>query len=677
MKNNKILSTSLSLGLSLALLIGNVSGNVNNVKAKEQGEKKQIYMIQAFSEEKLDEIEHKYSIAETSAVENADSVSTIYLTAQEAKELNENEKNLVVEKDKVMHGLGEKTNFDLTDEQWNLKMIHANEKTETVVKDKIKVAIIDSGIDYSDDIQVAERKNFVPDEDKVSVLYEDGSGHGTSVAGIIAAKDNQVGITGINDNVELYSAKVLDRNNQAPISRVIQAIDWAVEKQVNIINMSLGVSSYSSALHEAVKRAKQKGILVVTAAGNGGKIEYPAAFKETIAVGSIGPDGKVSEASAIGNMLDLVAPGEQILSTSAFEGVMASGGTSMAAPHVTGIASVLWEQDKNVSADFIKYLLCVTAKKLGDETKYGNGIVDLQYALSHYDELKKQYKESKKSQDVFGNSEIDSVNDHDLETFDDVDIVEGRWSKADHQKLADKASSIAGPLTAAELAILKKGIVAQDNYLVYKGTDASTAKYQSLHGYSNYVNAYEYIMKMALKCKKTSFTEAKKVSYINNNTYDVADCKNINNSITAALVKKVLNGSSYDKKNCALVLMGMAMHVVSDTYAHRAYVPGNPYWTHITHSGGADNSTNAIGEKRYKASSYALGEVLAIWNGNCPPSFQEYDLIGIYNHSSSFRLINYNAYSSRCENGIDYSYYASNVKKLSCKYISEGKGAPE
>lgn len=279
MKNKKVLSTSLSLGLSLALLIGNVSGNMNNVKAKEQGEKKQIYMIQASSEEKLDEVEHKYSIAETSAVENTDSVSTIYLTTQEAKELNEKEKNLVVEKDKVMHGFGKKTNFDLTDEQWNLKMIHANEETETVVKDKIKVAIIDSGIDYSDDIQVAERKNFVPDEDKVSVLYEDGSGHGTSVAGIIAAKDNQVGITGINDNVELYSAKVLDRNNQAPISRVIQAIDWAVEKQVNIINMSLGVSSYSSALHEAVKRAKQNGILIVTAAGNGGKIEYPAAFK--------------------------------------------------------------------------------------------------------------------------------------------------------------------------------------------------------------------------------------------------------------------------------------------------------------------------------------------------------------------------------------------------------------
>ena len=101
MKNKKVLSTSLSLGLSLALLIGNVSGNMNNVKAKEQGEKKQIYMIQASSEEKLDEVEHKYSIAETSAVENTDSVSTIYLTTQEAKELNEKEKNLVVEKDKV------------------------------------------------------------------------------------------------------------------------------------------------------------------------------------------------------------------------------------------------------------------------------------------------------------------------------------------------------------------------------------------------------------------------------------------------------------------------------------------------------------------------------------------------------------------------------------------------
>lgn len=608
MKNKKVLSTSLSLGLSLALLIGNVSGNMNNVKAKEQGEKKQIYMIQASSEEKLDEVEHKYSIAETSAVENTDSVSTIYLTTQEAKELNEKEKNLVVEKDKVMHGFGKKTNFDLTDEQWNLKMIHANEETETVVKDKIKVAIIDSGIDYSDDIQVAERKNFVPDEDKVSVLYEDGSGHGTSVAGIIAAKDNQVGITGINDNVELYSAKVLDRNNQAPISRVIQAIDWAVEKQVNIINMSLGVSSYSSALHEAVKRAKQNGILIVTAAGNGGKIEYPAAFKEAIAVGSIGPDGKVSEASSIGNMLDLVAPGEQILSTSAFEGVMASGGTSMAAPHVTGIASVLWQQDKNVSADFIKYLLCVTAKKLGDETKYGNGIVDLQYALSHYDELKKQYEELKKSQNVSDNLEIDSVNEHDLETFDDVDIVEGRWEGNTHLSFATK-------LTGDDLKVLKKGATLQDSASTGLNGKGAHPQFHGYHAhittdknvYVNYIACYVMLSKMAVVyATQKNYADPAQGNWINS-----ADYKALANAIGGGVGKlswkQVLEKYTISQRNKALILYGMAIHTATDSFAHSAVFNN----TRLTDKQGHVTSGDYAGSERLNAAKHVANKLIA------------------------------------------------------------------
>lgn len=83
---------------------------------------------------------------------------------------------------------------------------------------KVKVAIIDSGIDYTSDIDVYLRKNFIPGEDEISVIYEDITGHGTSVAGIIAAKDNEDGITGINPNVELYSARVLDKNLSAPIS---------------------------------------------------------------------------------------------------------------------------------------------------------------------------------------------------------------------------------------------------------------------------------------------------------------------------------------------------------------------------------------------------------------------------------------------------------------------------
>ena len=121
---------------------------------------------------------------------------------------------------------------------WNLLTVNADEISIEAPQEKVKVAIIDSGVDYTEDIDVYVRKNFVPGEDEVSIIYEDICGHGTSVAGIIAAKDNEIGITGINPNVELYSARVLDAEKKAPVSRVVDAIYWAIENEVNIINLS-------------------------------------------------------------------------------------------------------------------------------------------------------------------------------------------------------------------------------------------------------------------------------------------------------------------------------------------------------------------------------------------------------------------------------------------------------
>ncbi|MCH5272551.1 MAG: S8 family serine peptidase [Lachnospiraceae bacterium] len=122
---------------------------------------------------------------------------------------------------------------------WNHQMIQANVTGESA--EKIKVAIIDSGINFSTDLPVAVRKNFIP-EDERSVLYEDPSGHGTAVAGIIAALDNDEGITGINPDVELYSARVLDAKLEAPVERIVETIDWAIEQDVDIINMSFGIA---------------------------------------------------------------------------------------------------------------------------------------------------------------------------------------------------------------------------------------------------------------------------------------------------------------------------------------------------------------------------------------------------------------------------------------------------
>ena len=93
--------------------------------------------------------------------------------------------------------------------------------------------------------------SLVPGEEELSPLFMDGTGHGNSVAGLIAATDNKKGITGINPNVEIYSIRVLDDNNISPVSRVIEGIYMAIEEEVNIINMSFGMDTYSAALEKA------------------------------------------------------------------------------------------------------------------------------------------------------------------------------------------------------------------------------------------------------------------------------------------------------------------------------------------------------------------------------------------------------------------------------------------
>ena len=354
----RIMTFAMVTAMVTFMATGSISSNaVSASAAKVQDTNKENYIIvcsdDAEAEQVIEENESIFVASENKIDEGTLSVS---LSADEVSDLEEEYEEIQVEKDELVSGCSVKTKeeVDEDDTEWNLKMINAQGNKNTAGKhkvkknQKVKVAIIDSGVDYSEDIDVVKRKNFIPGEDEVSVIYEDGSGHGTSVAGIIAAKDNDLGITGINENVELYSAKVLDESNVAPISRIIEAINWAIDEKVNIINMSFGTTTNSQALYNAIKKANDAGILLIASAGNDGIIEYPAKYEEVIAVGSVNAEGELSERSATGEELEVVAPGEQILSTSAFDGVMACGGTSMSAPHVTGVASVLWQKDMNM-----------------------------------------------------------------------------------------------------------------------------------------------------------------------------------------------------------------------------------------------------------------------------------------------------------------------------------------
>ena len=127
------------------------------------------------------------------------------------------------------------------------------------------------------------------------------------------------------------------------MNRLKKAIDWAVENNVNIINISCGVNSVSAKLHSAVKKAYDKGILLVASAGNGGNIQYPAKYEEVMAVGAVTYSGTGAKSGSTRKELEVVAPRQDVTSYGPFGMLTSFSGSSMAAP--------LWQQDLSKSSD--------------------------------------------------------------------------------------------------------------------------------------------------------------------------------------------------------------------------------------------------------------------------------------------------------------------------------------
>lgn len=148
----------------------------------------------------------------------------------------------------------------------------------------------------NDEFEDVIRIDLVPNTIYDSLgIYNDVTGHGTGVAGVIAADKNDKGIIGIAPDVSVYSIRVLDENNEAPISRIIAGIEWAIENDIDVLNMSFGTENYSAQLYNAIRRAYENGIVLVASAGNTGglseQVTYPARFPEVIAVGSCDENG--------------------------------------------------------------------------------------------------------------------------------------------------------------------------------------------------------------------------------------------------------------------------------------------------------------------------------------------------------------------------------------------------
>ncbi|MBR1693684.1 MAG: S8 family serine peptidase, partial [Lachnospiraceae bacterium] len=307
-----------------------------------------------------------------------------------------------------------KTDELLLEDEWNIQMIHADDVT-VEAEDTVRIAVLDSGIDLISEVPVTDSINMVEGEQDLPYYMNDMTGHGTAVGDIICQ---------INPQAEIYSIRILDEQNKATLSRVVDAIYLCIDEKVDMINMSFGTNVRSGILEQAVKDAQDAGILLIAAAGNGGAeggIEYPAAFDGVIAVGAVDTSAVRTEESAVGEQLDLVAPGEQIPAESMFGLCTVVSGTSMAVPHVTGVASVLWQRDKSKSARFIKGLIEETARALGEADEYGSGLVDLEYALASYDEYSEQYEEYEEADsESIETHRIVEPNEAEVLTFEDV-----------------------------------------------------------------------------------------------------------------------------------------------------------------------------------------------------------------------------------------------------------------
>lgn len=292
-------------------------------------------------------------------------------------------------------------NDERFEEQWGLTKINAPEAWDTTQGAGAKIAVLDTGIDSSHpDLadQVVDEYDYYNDD----YVAQDDNGHGTHVAGTVAAiTDNRTGVAGACPDCQLYISKVFGADGNweyGTTARVISALQAARAADVDVVNMSFGIYSLDSALEDEINLTWEAGIVMVASAGNDrqnpaffGQPHYPSTFEHVIAVSATNKQNTPEKDSNWGDWVDVAAPGEGILSTSPQtlpEGstrnteYYSDSGTSMAAPHVSGLAGLLASQ--GLTASEIRDTIETTAVDIDDNGKdpdFGFGLINAEAAV--------------------------------------------------------------------------------------------------------------------------------------------------------------------------------------------------------------------------------------------------------------------------------------------------------
>ncbi|MDD1694590.1 MAG: S8 family peptidase, partial [Methanoregula sp.] len=250
------------------------------------------------------------------------------------------------------------------------------------------VAVIDTGIDYTHpDLAGVYAGGFNVLSNSTDPM--DDNGHGTHCAGILAATGSSNGIYGTAPNISLYGVKVLSDNGTGQVSDVIAGIFWARNNSMKVASMSLGLKEDSQALHDAIDEASNSGVLIVAAAGNSGvasgtgdTMTYPAKYDSVLSVAAVNKYNHRAFWSSTGSHLGVSAPGVNIRSTIPGSAYATYSGTSMAAPHVAGVAALVYSANPNWTNQQVREQIVSTATPLGNAWFYGAGLVNATAAVN-------------------------------------------------------------------------------------------------------------------------------------------------------------------------------------------------------------------------------------------------------------------------------------------------------
>ena len=278
---------------------------------------------------------------------------------------------------------------------WNISLIQAPEAWARGVNGNgVKVAVLDTGIASHPDLEIAGGTSFIPG----STGYDDLNGHGTHCAGVVAAKHNSIGVVGVAPEASLYAVKVLGDNGSGNTSWIIAGMEWCVINGIKVASMSLGGSSDPLVAYaNAVKRCQDNGVTVVIASGNSYGTSFPWVCAPAnsflseqpnaspIAAGAIDNRNVIAGFSSRGgrtanwNQVTCVAPGVSINSTHLGNDYATMSGTSMACPHIAGLAALVIQCFPDLTPANVKRRIATTCTDLGAtglDTTYGYGLIN-------------------------------------------------------------------------------------------------------------------------------------------------------------------------------------------------------------------------------------------------------------------------------------------------------------